>query len=113
MDCFRSSKLIFSEENYTCRIYDPIIISRNSIFLSAFVLNLSRGLTCLSTESHEDVWCVDPRGVLTLSTTKETYETLGLTGGKVVVGYGKKHPSEERHGNRDFSTNRLTFSDAV
>lgn len=27
-----------------------------------------------------DVWCIDPRGVLTLSVCKPTYERLGLVG---------------------------------
>lgn len=28
----------------------------------------------------EDVWCIDSRGLLTLSVCKETYEKLGLLG---------------------------------
>ncbi|KIK01456.1 hypothetical protein K443DRAFT_564736 [Laccaria amethystina LaAM-08-1] len=34
----------------------------------------------LSTNDDDDVWCIDPRGVLTLSVAKETYEQLGLLG---------------------------------
>ncbi|KAJ3529296.1 hypothetical protein NMY22_g9053 [Coprinellus aureogranulatus] len=31
-------------------------------------------------DASSDVWCADPRGVLTLSVCKETYEDLGITG---------------------------------
>lgn len=34
----------------------------------------------LSTNDDDDVWCIDPRGVLTLSVATETYEQLGLLG---------------------------------
>ena len=38
----------------------------------------------LGTEQYgDDVWCVDPHGVLTLSVSKETYERLGLIGQKL------------------------------
>ncbi|KAI0820748.1 ribonuclease P 40kDa subunit-domain-containing protein [Trametes gibbosa] len=30
--------------------------------------------------TEDDVWCLDPRGFLTLAVCKETYETLGLVG---------------------------------
>ncbi|KAG6899166.1 hypothetical protein C0993_012726 [Termitomyces sp. T159_Od127] len=36
----------------------------------------------LSTGECDDVWCVDPRGVLTLLVAKETYEVLGLGGAR-------------------------------
>ncbi|KAK0202584.1 ribonuclease P 40kDa subunit-domain-containing protein [Desarmillaria ectypa] len=55
-------------------------------------------LTVLSTNfDDDDVWCIDPRGVLTLCVAKDTYETLGLVGKKVILGYGRRHPHEERH----------------
>ena len=34
----------------------------------------------LSTNDDDDVWCIDPRGVLSLSVAKGTYEQLGLLG---------------------------------
>ncbi len=52
----------------------------------------------LSVGNVEDVWCIDQRGILTISVVKETYEALGITGQKVVLGHGKGHPMEERHG---------------
>jgi len=44
----------------------------------------NRCFIMLSTEQlGDDVWCVDPHGVLTLSVSKETYERLGLIGQKL------------------------------
>ncbi|KDQ61504.1 hypothetical protein JAAARDRAFT_704816 [Jaapia argillacea MUCL 33604] len=42
-------------------------------------------LTALSLpqSDSDDVWCLDPRGVLTLQVCKDTYETLGLVGTKL------------------------------
>ncbi|KDQ26575.1 hypothetical protein PLEOSDRAFT_1105479 [Pleurotus ostreatus PC15] len=38
----------------------------------------------LNSGSHDDdVWCIDPRGILTFCLCKETYETLGLVGKKL------------------------------
>ncbi|KAJ3754798.1 ribonuclease P 40kDa subunit-domain-containing protein, partial [Lentinula raphanica] len=54
------------------------------------------GLSLLSAGSgsefstrEEDVWCIDPRGVLTLSVCKTTYDGLGLVGKRVTFGKGK------------------------
>lgn len=44
-------------------------------------------------EDSEDVWCIDPRGLLTLSVSKETYERLGLIGKKLPF-----RNCSERHG---------------
>lgn len=41
------------------------------------------GFVMLSKEKNDDVWCIDPRGVLTLSVSKDTYERLGLVGKKL------------------------------
>ncbi|KDR80766.1 hypothetical protein GALMADRAFT_264719 [Galerina marginata CBS 339.88] len=41
---------------------------------------------------EEDAWCIDPRGRLTLSVSKDTYERLGLVGQKLPF---KNH--HERH----------------
>lgn len=38
------------------------------------------GFTMLSKDKNDDVWCIDPRGVLTLSVSKDAYERLGLVG---------------------------------
>jgi len=46
----------------------------------------------------DDVWCIDPRGVLTLSVCKNTYETLGLVGKRVTFGKGKGKQGDGRHG---------------
>lgn len=38
----------------------------------------------LGTDAHgDDVWCIDPRGLLTLLVSKVTYERLGLLGKKL------------------------------
>ncbi|GLB41658.1 putative ribonuclease P 40kDa (Rpp40) subunit [Lyophyllum shimeji] len=48
---------------------------------SNFFLEPERCFTMLSTDAHgDDVWCIDPRGLLTLQVSKETYERLGLVG---------------------------------
>ncbi len=45
---------------------------------------LDRSFCALSSGAHDDdVWSIDPRGVLTLCLCKETYETLGLVGKKL------------------------------
>lgn len=38
---------------------------------------------CLCIGAEEDKWCVDPRGILTLSVTKDTFQRLGLAGEKL------------------------------
>ncbi|KAF8159424.1 ribonuclease P 40kDa subunit-domain-containing protein [Crassisporium funariophilum] len=59
----------------------------------SFVNKEESDLLILSSSPHEDdVWCIDPRGHLTLSTSKETYERLGLVGQKLAF---KDH--EDRH----------------
>ncbi|KAF8967763.1 ribonuclease P 40kDa subunit-domain-containing protein [Flammula alnicola] len=41
-------------------------------------------LLVVSANAHdEDAWCIDPRGHLTLSVSKDTYERLGLVGQKL------------------------------
>ncbi|KAG6850656.1 hypothetical protein H0H93_010384 [Arthromyces matolae] len=40
----------------------------------------SRCFSMLATDPSDDVWCIDPRGLLTLLVTKTTYERLGLVG---------------------------------
>ncbi|KAF7370495.1 hypothetical protein MSAN_00681300 [Mycena sanguinolenta] len=50
-----------------------------------FVLPLERKstLTALSvTPYSDDIWCIDPRGVLTLHLSAESYQTLGIVGQK-------------------------------
>ncbi|KAG2011884.1 hypothetical protein CC2G_011952 [Coprinopsis cinerea AmutBmut pab1-1] len=37
-------------------------------------------LTTNTVGSSQDVWCIDPRGVLSLCVCKETYESLGIVG---------------------------------
>ena len=55
---------------------------------------LDSALLMLSVNAHEDdVWCVDPRGHLTLSVCKDSYERLGLVGKKLPF---KIH--DDRHG---------------
>ncbi|KAF8075128.1 ribonuclease P 40kDa subunit-domain-containing protein [Lyophyllum atratum] len=50
----------------------------------AFFLEPERCFTMLSTDAHsDDVWCIDPRGLLTLLVSKDTYERLGLVGKKL------------------------------
>ncbi|KAK0467010.1 ribonuclease P 40kDa subunit-domain-containing protein [Desarmillaria tabescens] len=70
----------------------------SDVIASAKELGPENNLTVLSTDFDDgDVWYIDPRGILTLCVAKDTYETLGLVGKKVVLGYGRKHPHEERH----------------
>ncbi|KAG7093725.1 hypothetical protein E1B28_007377 [Marasmius oreades] len=45
----------------------------------------------------EDVWCIDNRGVLTLSVSGDTYQTLGLVGKRVSFGKGKAKEGDGRH----------------
>lgn len=45
-------------------------------------------------EEDDDVWCIDHRGLLTLSVSKDTYERLGLLGKKLT--FGKE--LDERYG---------------
>lgn len=60
--------------------------------------DISSGLLYLSTspgDDNEDKWCIDPRGVLTLCVTKDTYERLGLVGEKLAL---KGAPGGELYG---------------
>ncbi|KAJ7255472.1 hypothetical protein B0H12DRAFT_1233083 [Mycena haematopus] len=60
----------------------------------AFVLPLEpkSTLTALSvTPYSDDVWCLDPRGVLTLHLSAESYQTLGITGQRLPF---KSHSTE-------------------
>lgn len=41
------------------------------------------GFAMLAKEQNDDVWCIDHRGLLTLSVSKDTYERLGLVGKKL------------------------------
>ncbi|KAF9466137.1 ribonuclease P 40kDa subunit-domain-containing protein [Collybia nuda] len=45
--------------------------------------NPESGFAMLGKEQNDDVWCIDPRGLLTLSVSKDTYERLGLVGRKL------------------------------
>ncbi|KAJ3993878.1 ribonuclease P 40kDa subunit-domain-containing protein [Lentinula boryana] len=65
---------------------------------------MQSGLSLLSAGSgpvfsvlEEDVWCIDHRGVLTLSVCKETYDGLGLVGKRVASGKGKAKQGDGRH----------------
>ena len=49
----------------------------NNVHPLAEVLAYSQG------DHDDDNWCIDQRGLLTLSLTKETYEELGVVGTKV------------------------------
>ena len=40
--------------------------------------------------ADEDTWCIDNRGVLSLSLSKETYESLGLVGVECAEGHNPK-----------------------
>lgn len=37
----------------------------------------------MSTGNSDDKWCIDPRGIITLYVTKQSYERLGLVGTKL------------------------------
>ncbi|ESK96471.1 ribonuclease p protein subunit [Moniliophthora roreri MCA 2997] len=47
--------------------------------------------------TEEDVWCVDNRGVLSLSVSGDTYQTLGLVGKRIAFGKGKSKRGDGRH----------------
>ncbi|KAE9406847.1 hypothetical protein BT96DRAFT_987112 [Gymnopus androsaceus JB14] len=72
---------------------------------SSSVSFVESGLSLLSAGSgptfstqEEDIWCIDHRGVLTLSVCKDTYNTLGLVGKRVAFGKGKAKQGDGRHG---------------
>ncbi|RDB23461.1 Ribonuclease P protein subunit p40 [Hypsizygus marmoreus] len=59
------------------------VVDQTGAFANFFVTP-ERCFTMLSIDPNtDDVWCIDPRGLLTLSVSKETYETLGLLGTKL------------------------------
>ncbi|PPQ68410.1 hypothetical protein CVT26_006082 [Gymnopilus dilepis] len=62
----------------------------------AFCTGLENGSDILvlsaGSQGEEDLWCIDPRGHLTLSVCKSTYERLGLVGQKLPF---RNH--QERH----------------
>jgi ribonuclease P/MRP protein subunit RPP40 len=58
-------------------------------------------LTALSFDSHsDDVWCLDPRGLLTLHLAEESYQTLGITGKKLPF---KNHSEHSKFSSNAFS----------
>ncbi|KAJ4469178.1 hypothetical protein C8R41DRAFT_925210 [Lentinula lateritia] len=59
---------------------------------------LSAGSGPKFSHKEEDVWCIDYRGVLTLSVCKDTYNELGLVGKRVAFGKGKSKQGDGRHG---------------
>ncbi|THV02506.1 hypothetical protein K435DRAFT_344394 [Dendrothele bispora CBS 962.96] len=65
--------------------------------ISVLVSSESSGSSTNSLSQDDDVWCIDPRGVLTLSVCKNTYETLGLVGKRVAFGKGKSKQGDGRH----------------
>ncbi|KAJ3800006.1 ribonuclease P 40kDa subunit-domain-containing protein [Lentinula aff. detonsa] len=78
------------------------IIAKRANFVEKYAMR--SGLSLLSAGSgpgfsvrEEDVWCIDHRGVLTLSVCKETYEGLGLVGKRVTSGKGKAKQGDGRH----------------
>lgn len=82
------------------RTLQPTGLTRITTHLKRFVPYgiISSGLLYLSTspeDDNEDKWCIDPRGVLTLCVTKDTYERLGLVGEKLVL---RGAPGGELHG---------------
>ncbi|KAJ3827524.1 ribonuclease P 40kDa subunit-domain-containing protein, partial [Lentinula raphanica] len=74
-------------------------ILRNSFFdVSPSGLSfLSAGSSSEFSTREEDIWCIDPRGVLTLSVCKNTYDGLGLVGKRVTFGKGKAKQGDGRH----------------
>lgn len=63
-----------------CRARVPLALFLDPIFVSAYIKNGQ--LTALSAGAidAQDVVCLDGQGTLVLSLTKDTYQTLGLTG---------------------------------
>ncbi|KAJ3876178.1 ribonuclease P 40kDa subunit-domain-containing protein [Lentinula edodes] len=58
---------------------------------------LSAGSGPKFSHKEEDVWCIDYRGVLTLSVCKDTYNGFGLVGKRVAFGKGKSKQGDGRH----------------
>jgi len=51
-----------------------------------------------SMSGSSDVWCIDPRGIMTLSVCKQTYEALGLTGSTLPFkGHADRHGQSPIH----------------
>lgn len=75
-----------TEDDSRARLWLLVQPSRSSLsdIWEANQLWLDRTFCALSSGPHDDdVWCIDPRGVLTLCLCKETYEILGLVGKKL------------------------------
>ncbi|KAJ4475003.1 ribonuclease P 40kDa subunit-domain-containing protein [Lentinula aciculospora] len=78
------------------------IVTESATFVAKYATQ--SGLSLLSAGSgpafsaqEEDVWCIDHRGVLTLSVCKDTYNGLGLVGKRVAFGKGKGKQGDGRH----------------
>ncbi|KAK7060947.1 3-hydroxy-3-methylglutaryl coenzyme A synthase [Paramarasmius palmivorus] len=70
----------------------------DSLGYSSDATLLSIGPACSGNSfTEEDVWCIDNRGVLTLSVCGDTYQTLGLVGKRVSFGKGKGKLGDGRH----------------
>ncbi|KAJ7917533.1 hypothetical protein B0H13DRAFT_1994847 [Mycena leptocephala] len=62
------------------------------LFIYLNHLSYKSTVTALSFDSHsDDVWCLDPRGLLTLHLAEESYQTLGITGKKLPFKNHSEH----------------------
>ncbi|KAF9073206.1 ribonuclease P 40kDa subunit-domain-containing protein [Rhodocollybia butyracea] len=78
------------------------IVADNASFIQKYATQsgisfLSAGSGPKFSTQEEDVWCIDHRGVLTLSVCKDTYDALGLAGKRVAFGKGKAKQGDGRH----------------
>ncbi|KAF8202501.1 ribonuclease P 40kDa subunit-domain-containing protein [Pholiota molesta] len=69
------------------------VVNSADAFLNSGEGSHDSNLLVVTTDPHtEDSWCIDPRGHLTLSVSKETYERLGLVGRPLPFkGHDEKH----------------------
>ncbi|KAK1235148.1 3-hydroxy-3-methylglutaryl coenzyme A synthase [Marasmius sp. AFHP31] len=89
------------EKNHNAKDYTPEG-SVDNIWPGAYYLEhvdskFRRNQVSLLGTRAADVWCIDSRGVLTLSVTGDTYQTLGLVGTRVSLGKGKGKEGDGRH----------------
>ncbi|KAJ7117832.1 ribonuclease P 40kDa subunit-domain-containing protein [Mycena epipterygia] len=74
----------------TSYVKAPMELSRVGTFVHA--LENSSKVTMLSADAHaDDVWCLDPRGLLTLHLSDMSYQTLGITGTKLPFKHQAGH----------------------
>ncbi|KAH0583011.1 hypothetical protein H2248_010900 [Termitomyces sp. 'cryptogamus'] len=79
-DILESALCKLSTRYAECQVKLADVVHSSGPFAD-FYSQPQRCFAMLSNDVHgDDVWCIDPRGLLTLLVTKDTYERLGLVG---------------------------------